>query len=717
MTFFLNFSSGYGVTARELATVLQSGAIHDDLACDGDVIDEIIENRIVCATSSEKNAYMRLLRSLTERLEDVEINGYKPLDKTDEQNKSSRKNSSGKTENQTVATTSKKSKKKKKKQQQQQQQQSSTPATNLVNEAEKKEEPKSTPVSSPEEDMTDPVAIALLGMGFTAEQITNAAKALGGFDRATADDMVMWILSGGEVNNNEPESSTEQNTDTSFDDTKQSDTVVSKGEKKAAAKAKREAEELARKRQEEIAAAERAAAKREEQRRIRREWNEREQARQEVEKNAKIAEVVAKKKQAELQKMQAATKTSVLPAIPPTVHVGGGKGKSKSSHGPPQTIVAGSGKKSGTSVSNMGIPKGPNVKAPKILARPNNAPPGNLQQPMSQTGASNQPLFPSDQVPSHGPPANSNAYINQIIPLKSGGPSQPTHHQVLPPQSSSYFPRGLSNMTSNSTPSSSFGYDSAYGNDAGSMPLMGGDNKYYPGQQQQGNSAPPPGFKPSVLPPMGATNEASLNAASNPLGEIRATAREFVPTSFAPVFESSPSGLEFNAVPSMSSQPATVSHSPPDSQSASNEVSSLLDPMSSLLNTAIQAPVTKSDSPVQSATSSITGFSGTVEEATTSRVGSALTFESAVGGIQTSSILESITYSGAQDSAISGLNSGGIWGEGNNNSNQSSNIGGLVGLNFSSFLGGEQNNTSGQSSSNNQTNSNTWGTGTGGSIW
>lgn len=700
--------------------MLQSGAIHDDLSCDGDVLDEIIENRIVCATTNEKNAYMRLLRSLTERLEDVEINGYTPLDKTDEQNKSSTKNSSGKTECQTAATNSKKSKKKKKKQQQQQQQQTSTPAPNVVNKVEKKEEPKSTPVSSPEEDMTDPVAVALLGMGFTAEQITNAAKALGGFDRATADDMVMWILSGGEVNNDEPESSTEHNSEAGFDDSNHSDTVVSKGEKKAAAKAKREAEELALKRQEEIAAAERAAAKREEQRRIRREWNEREQARQEVEKNAKIAEVVAKKKQAELQKMQSATKTSVLPAIPPTVNVGGGKGKSKSSHGPPQTIVAGPGKKSGASVSNMGIPKGPNVKAPKILARPNNVPPGNLQQPMSQTGASNQPLFPSGQLSSHGPPVNSNAYINQTVPLKSGGPSQHRHHQALPPEPSPYYPQGLSNMTGNaqynpnSTPSSSFGYDSAYEKDAGSMPLMGGDSKYYPSQQQQGNSVPPPGFKSSVLPPSGATNEASLN---NPLGEIRATAREFVPTSFAPVFESSPSGMEFNAVPSMSSQPATVSHSPPDSQSASNEVSSLLDPMSSLLNTAIQAPVTKSDSPVQSATSSITGFSGTVEEATTSRVGSALTFESAVGGIQTSSILESITYSGAQDSALSGLNSGGIWGDSNNN-NQSSNIGGLVGLNFSSFLGGEQKNTSGQSSSNNQANnSSTWGTGTGGSIW
>lgn len=650
---------------------------------------------------------MRLLRTLTERLEDVEINGYSPLQKADEQNKSTAKNS--KTESQPQATNSKKSKKKKKKQQQHQSA-APAPAPNLSDEADKKKESKPNPSSSPEDDLSDPVAVALLGMGFTAEQITSAAKALGGFDKATADDMVMWILTGGEVNNDEQEqdNTIEANTDSGFDDSNHSEPVsTSKAEKKAAAKAKREAEELARKRQEEIAAAERAAAKREEQRRIRREWNEREQARQEVEKNAKVAEAVAKKKHAELQKMQA-TKAPTLPVIPPTINVGGVKGKSK--NGPPQTVVAG-GKK-GVSVSNMGIPKGPNVKAPKILARPNNAPPT-----AAQVGASNQPLFPPGQDP-------ANAKANQ--PLKSRNPSQSRLQQALPPIPASYAPQAMPNLPSNNyynhspAGSSSFVYDGVYGKDAGSMPLMGGSTSNYYSSQPSGN-VPPPGFKSSVLPPAG-PNDPSLNAAVNPLGEIRATAREFVPTSFAPVSESTPTSVEFNAVPSMSSQPATVSHSSPpaDNQSNPTEVSSLLDPMSSLLNTAIPAPVTKGDSPVQSATSSITGFSGTVEEATTSRVGSALTFESAVGGIQTSSILESISY-GAQDSGLGGLSSGGIWGDSNNN--QSSNLGGLVGLNFSSFLNGgvdqknegQSSNIQGGQSSNNQ--GSTWGTGTGGSIW
>jgi hypothetical protein len=538
-------------------------------------------------------------------------------------------------------------------------------------------------------------------MGFTAEQITSAAKALGGFDRATADDMVMWILSGGQVNNDEQEEQ-QQDVSNEFDDSQHSEPMtLSDVSKKVDTKAKLDSEELARKRQEKIAAAERAAAKREEQRRIRREWNEREQARQEIEKNAKIAEVVAKKKQAEIQKMQAELAASnPLPAIPPTVHVGGGKGKSKSGTGPPQTIVAG-GKK-GSSASNMGIPKGPNVKAPKILARPNQVLPG-----AQQGGASTQPLFP-------GQTSNVLPSANQQAASKPRNLSQSRQQQPLPPPPASYTHQTLPNMPStnyynHSSASSSFGYDITYGKDVGAMPLLSGGSNYHSGQH---GNVPPPGFNSSVLPPSPTTNDSTLNAAANPLGEIRATAREFVPTSFAPVHESAHSGLEFNAVPSMSSQPTTVSHpSHPDSRSNSNEVSLLLDPVSSLLNAGISAPVTKSDSPVQSATSSITGFSGTVEEATTSRVGSALTFESAVGGIQTSSILESITYSGGQESNIGGLGSVGIWGDSNNN--QSANLGGLVGLNFSSFLNGGDQKNDGQSSSQ----GNTWGTSTGGSIW
>ena len=112
-----------------------------------------------------------------------------------------------------------------------------------------------------------------------------------------------------------------------------------------------------------------------------------------------------------------------------------------------------------------------------------------------------------------------------------------------------------------------------------------------------------------------------------------------------------------------------------------------------------------------------------IEENAASRVGSIMTFESipssgdagAVGGIQTSSILESISYGGGQNSSTA-LGSGGIWG-GGNNVNQTASLG-LVGLSFSSFLGDRDtlnNSNQGNRVTGGSTN---WGTNTGrGSIW
>jgi len=69
---------GKGVTARELAIVLQSGAVDDDLMSDAEVLDEIVENRIDEASAEDKAAYMRILKSMEERLYHVEQYGYSP---------------------------------------------------------------------------------------------------------------------------------------------------------------------------------------------------------------------------------------------------------------------------------------------------------------------------------------------------------------------------------------------------------------------------------------------------------------------------------------------------------------------------------------------------------------------------------------------------------------------------------------------------------------
>lgn len=77
----------------------------------------------------------------------------------------------------------------------------------------------------------------------------------------------------------------------------------------------------------------------------------------------------------------------------------------------------------------------------------------------------------------------------------------------------------------------------------------------------------------------------------------------------------------------------------------------------------------------------------------TSRVGSIIGGPFAGGGggggsgIQTSSIFESISYHGNQESNNLALGSG-IWGTGSSSNVNQSSSAGLAGLNFSSFMGG-----------------------------
>lgn len=774
---------GNGITARELAVVLQSGAVDDDLTSNADILDEVVDDRIDHVSADEKSVYMQILKTLEERLSYTEARGfYSPPHKTVEDQQSAAAATSQASVNDTqssavASSMSKKSKKKKKKQQQQQT--SATAKAPALASA----EPESKSAAS-DEDLTDPVAVALLGMGFTEDQIKSAARALGGFERATADDMVMWILGGGEIaDGGSAEPATIQdhvNSAYSNDDTKASAdaAVLTKAQKKSAARAKREAEEAAQKHQEEIAAGQRAAAKREEQRRIRREWNEREQARQEEEKATKLAEAMERRRKADMEKLL--PNAGVLPpgvvgAVPTAVHVppaGGGGGKHHG--GPPLTIIAGgqkmpSGNKSKSAGSNMGIPQAPTVRAPKILTRPSNAPPGTLPSGTAggvhphqqQSVAGSQPLFATQ-------PAAGARHV-----LSAASPPRGHAKQYNPNAGHHRNPQPIAILQKNNNVTSGPHGNRTHQVHATASPPA--PEYHHPGQQVYGTSAPhmgsttapmyqaqmsgavvPPGFQSGGIAPEPVS---ASPVETNPMGMIRATAREFVPTSFVPQ-SSAPDPLKESSmgVPSMSAQstsvPATVSPQPP-TRSTSNDnaapasANMLVEPMSSLLSsfgaesntppaTLVSMTGNKDigDSTVPSAASSITGLSGlpttTGEENITSRVGSVMTFESTsagAGGIQTPSILESITY-GAGDNqntigAGAGLGSGvGIWG-GSNNVNQSTSTSlGLAGLNFSSFMGGGTGSDS-QDNDNNASNlgggaGSTWGANTGGgggSIW
>jgi len=343
----------------------------------------------------------------------------------------------------------------------------------------------------------------------------------------------------------------------------------------------------------------------------------------------------------------------------------------------------------------MGIPQAPTVKAPKILARPSDAP---------KASAGNQPLFTKQPAQSKfssraSKPTNLPTHQPTMI-LKKGTPKAKKGFSASAPE---YHPPGFG---------SSFSVSDGSHSSAGSA-----------GQQYR--SVPPPGFRQQSVPKAAETPAAAAYVEPNHLGTIRASAREFVPTSFS----TSPVP-EVNVVPSMSAQSTTKppSFPKPPSTSSSKEpsnapaaaASSLIEPMSSLLSTVRStsptpgtlAPTIGVDTTV-SAASSITGLSGALsEEKPTSRVGSIMTFESntATGGLQGSSILDTINYGATEQS--NGLGSGSIWG-GTGTTTQSDTLGGLGGLNFSSFMNDDS------LSNNKGEKKDTWGNGAigGGSIW
>ena len=661
-------SSGNGVTARELAYFLYSGANDDNLTSNGEVLDEIVENRIVNASANERNTYKRMLSLLVDRLEDVELHGYSPPKKVGREETAISKDYGQNDANSTATT--KKSKKKKKKQ--------TIPAPAPAPVTEAASASKSASLSS-DDDLSDPVAVALLGMGFTADQIKSAAKSLGGFERATADDMVVWILSGGELNNDDRQTNPSEEPVDDKDECyvgNSPNAVMTKAQKKAAERAQQETEEVARKVQDEIASAQRAAAKREEQRRIRREWNEREQARQQEERNAKIAEALEKQRLVDLEKLKTeAQRKNVLPVLP-LGHSSGGR-RHPPGNGPPRTIVAGQGPVTAklSSVSNMGIPQGPVVKSPTILTRPGNAPPV-LLPGLNSKSVSNQPLFPptlsSNASPTTPPTIQDVSNQHKKPTASTSAPLSSTEPRNPPParHPAAFVTRGVKPNVVGSrfghavSPENRLVELSSFGNEADlrcMSSLMGNRDQLFRNHLSRSSSIPPPGFQPSV-PATSNLAEPSTYIESNPMGQIRATAREFIPVSFKP--PPTPAPLPYNmmdstAVPSMSAQSTTVIA--PSNRSSSNDfsanpgTSSLIEPMSSLLGSfgtdifsqpvPSPTPGTKRDSPEPSVASSITGFSGLQEEKSTSRVGSIMTFESVPSGgvIQSTSILDSIS--------------------------------------------------------------------------
>lgn len=293
---------------------------------------------------------------------------------------------------------------------------------------------------------------------------------------------------------------------------------------------------------------------------------------------------------------------------------------------------------------------------------------------------------------------------------------------------------------------SNYGNSSGFNKDEGTVSSIGSGSQQLFQNPPRSGSVPPPGFQQNA-PPMEVEESPSL-VDINPMGQIRATAREFVPTSFkpSPLPVLPPSGAEARVVSSMSSQPTTISdalHQPPPSDCIPDvsKPPEMLEPMTSLLNSLAtdhvgtnHPPTTfapsgmKADSPVPSAASSITGFSGLGDDHVASRIGSVMTFESAGsggGGVQGTSLLDS--YGVTPPVASPALGSGGIWGAavGNPGSTlgNTPSLGGLPGLSsFGAFATGDQKDKPTGNNAFGNGRGDTWGTsgegfGNGSSIW
>jgi len=525
--------------------------------------------------------------------------------------------------------------------------------------------------------------------------------------------------------------------------------------------AQKEAVEIAKREADAKAAAERLAAKREEQRRIRLEWNNREQQRQKEEASTRLVEEVERSRRMEIERSKALAQRVAKQRAAMLQH-------------PNPTAVA----QAHISALDGTIPAvggGNNVGSTPLFA--SSLYPGGGSTPvlptqiptyqhqmmgMNAAFAQGPAPYSSDSVPSAldvegvvDPPSSSfgpSSYVNtpttssENVDLGAKNTLKQSPQVDLDVNGFDFPELGKEKVTSPATPRSirSKSTDEYLANKEGLLSPEG--------SSRQTNSRIQSNSKNSPLGKM--TNENSVSATdfpyssqsepefdTNPLGEIRATAREFVPTSFTPGSMNGDNDAG-NFAASMSSQPvppgmSTVSMGansdvdgsilksgivtlPPES---STKPIALLQPSSSLLplnttnafdraaspshfphpNSMPTSTNSAPHSPVGSTTSSITGFSASIgEDNFVPRIGGNLTYESnlAEGNVRTSSFLESSLLGGTHSLPLSGaaltrgttltsttdtttqssVAGSSIWGGGGVSG--SSNFGGFTSLNF-----------------------------------
>jgi hypothetical protein len=494
-------SDGRGLTTRELVHCVQSGNYEEVIETHGLALQEM--TNAFFNHHQDRRIFMKKLERVHQRLSNVEKNGYTPLSnpQTDSAIESELKKEEVEL-NRSEASSSRNKKKKKKKKKQAGKEAESNNTAGASDVANPKNSALAQSHSIELKEERDPLVAALLGMGFNEEQIMAAVKACGGTHRATADDLVTWILGQGEnEEHSQNPSEREENTQEGRSQTDQSQTEDSLGSNKH--EDRQQEQDAARQKEE---TARRLAAKREEARRRNREWNNREQARQQKEAKAKV--------------------TPKLYAIPrPSIPV--------QSPVPPPGV--------GTSSKQKTRPRVPNgIHASHITGTTI----GGIKSSTRQPPTANKWGVPPVTTQAHSfarPASQSNVGSSAVVTANE--------QQALPV--SSFF----TSINDDDKTVSSFG----------SSRCMSVSSKEVPFASHP--SVPPPGFTPSVAQPVVAhirppVSTVPEDPSAVPFtekrheGEIRATAKEFVPSFTIP-----DSGNSDESVPSNDRSPSQSSQS------------------------------------------------------------------------------------------------------------------------------------------------------------
>ena len=338
-------------------------------------------------------------------------------------------------------------------------------------------------------------------------------------------------------------------------------TGLDEKQNKATIQAKKEAEEVAKREAEVKAAAERLAAKREEQRRIRREWNNREQLRQQEEAKARLAEEVERKRRIEIEKAKITAQrvaqeravnaammyqdpNSIMPVH--NVHTPSPLPTSNNSNVGATPLFPGTTFQASTShVQNTENQYFPDMHSPNLTFG---------QSVMQQ----NNRLFPQGTTNLSRPGTNANTVATATD--GPGGGSKPKKSSPMGLDKHGYeFPtHGNNKPSSPNRRQRTKNKDSPNSDEGRKGSRSKGQRKpknESPSKERRSDQTSPPkivaskSFDSQKGPQPGVPMPNAASYQSNPLGEIRATAKAFVPTHFAASLSPQPPSVLVNASP------------------------------------------------------------------------------------------------------------------------------------------------------------------------